>query len=247
VAAVGIFTVAARVTTLGKMFHRSIVTSAMPIISEMYNKGELEQLGRFYRTATRWTFSFNLPFFLIVLLFSEPILSIFGESFVAGSTALVILSFGNVIDAGTGICGAVITMTGRPLLNTLNSFLVLALTLVLNILLIPRLGVIGAAIPAAAATSLINLLRLSQVFMIFRLLPYDKTFFKPIVGGIAATAVAYLMARRILVGGDLVSTALNIILFLAVYITVTLLLGLSEEDRLVLAGLRRRLKPLLPG
>jgi len=244
--AVGIFAVTSKVGLIGKMFHSSIVAISMPIVAELHSKGDREQLGRFYQTTTNWTFAFNLPMFLIVIMFSQPIMSIFGEGFAAGSTALIILSLGNLADVGTGINGVIVTMTGNTWLNTLNSIIVLLLLLALNLWLIPTLGAVGAAIASGVAIAVLNLARLLEVFILFRLWPYNKNFIKPILAGAIATAVVYVTHRFALTGTSLIVVALNMGLLLAVYVAVTLLLGLSEEDRTVLAHLYGRLRSMWP-
>jgi O-antigen/teichoic acid export membrane protein len=241
VTSVGIFTAASRISMIGKMFHNSIVSVAMPIVSELYSEKDWKQLAHFYQTMTKWTFSFNLPLFLIALLFSKPILSIFGEGFVAGSLALTVLAAGKLIDASTGICGVVINMTGRTWLNTFNSILTLTSTLALNLLLIPRTGIMGAAIAAATATTVLNVTRLLEVFVLFRLLPYNRDFAKPILAGLVATAVTWLITLRVFSGTGLVYAILGVIFLLTTYASMIVVLGLSQEDQLVLKRLRERL------
>jgi O-antigen/teichoic acid export membrane protein len=241
VLSVGIFTAASRVSIVGKMFHNSIVAVAMPIVSELHSKGDQKQLAHFYQTMTKWTFSFNLPLFMVVLLFSQPILSIFGDSFVAGSMALIVLSAGNLVDAGTGICGVIINMTGHTRLNTVNSMLVFVLTLALNLLLIPSLGMMGAAIAMSVATIVLNLTRLLEVFVLFRLLPYNRSFIKPILAGLTATTTTFAVTHWISDRADLVYLILSVTFLLVIYVFMILLLGLSQEDQMILKRLRGRL------
>jgi O-antigen/teichoic acid export membrane protein len=219
----------------------------MPIISELHSKRELVQLGRFYQVTTKWIFAFNLPLFLIVLLFSRYIMLIFGNDFVAGATGLVILSVGNLIDAGTGINGEMILMTGNAWLNTINTVIALTLQLTLSFLLIPMWGVVGAAIAVAVATSALNIIRTIEVFVTMRFLPYNKSFVKPVVAGVAAALATRGMAQWFLARGDLISTGLNIGFLLITYAAMILILGLSEEDQMVITRLRGRLTAILPG
>jgi len=245
VTTVGIFTAASQVNLIGKMFHRSIVTASMPIVSGLYERGEQDQLGRFYQAMTKWTLAANLPLFLILLLFPVPILSILGQSFVGGATALTILAWGNLVNAGTGICGVLLDMSGNTRLKLLNSTVLLALTLGLNILLIPRWGLVGAAVTASAAAVIVNLLRLLEVFVLFRLLPYGASFVKPIAAGTVALSVTLVVRQLFPIQAGLFYLVMNMVPLLAVYVGVILLLGLSPEDRIVLARLRVRVRGML--
>jgi O-antigen/teichoic acid export membrane protein len=243
---VGIFAVASQINIVGQMFHVAIVTASAPIVSELHDQQDREQMKRIYQTATKWTFALNLPLFLIVLLFPEPILSVFGKSFVGGATALTILAWANLVNTGTGICEVVVDMTGNTNLRLFNSLVAVGLTVGLNVLLIPRWNLIGAAVAALVGATVVNLLRLVEVFFLFRLLPYDQSFLKPAAAGLVTLAVAGGVHLLISSNSNLVILAVNVAIILAVYTGMILLLGLSEEDRMVLTRIRQRVRAPLP-
>jgi O-antigen/teichoic acid export membrane protein len=240
VSAVGIFSAATRVNLLGQMFHQSIATVSRPIISELHDRGDRKSIASFYQTTTKWTFTLNLPLFLIVLLFPSTILGVFGASFVAGATALSILAWRNLVEAGTGISGVVIDMTGRTKLKLINSVITTALILILNVLLIPRWGLAGAAAAALIASITLNFLRVSEVFLLYRMIPYDVSFFKPVAAGLLALSVTWAMRQLLHTESNLVLAGLNATLLVSVYAALVFALGLSQEDRLVLNRLRKR-------
>jgi len=115
----------------------------------------------------------------------------------------------------------------------------------LNVLLIPRWGMVGAATASLAAVAINNLLRLIEVYILFRLLPYNVSFLKPVTAGLAALAAALALGRLLPAEASLLYAAVNVIILLAAYVGAILLLGLSEEDRSVLARLRGRLNIVL--
>ncbi len=237
---VGIFAVVSQVNLITDMFQGSIVTVSMPIIAELYSSGDRAQLGRFYSTMTKWALTLNLPFFLILALFPEQILAVFGKSFTDGAGALNILVWSGLVNTATGICGTMLDMTGNTVFKLVNSIATFALSVGLSLLLIPSYGLIGAAVAALAAELLVNLLRLAEVFLLFRLLPYNRSFIKPITAGLAGAAAALGVGRLLPGGASFLSVAIIVLLLLATYAGVLLLLGLSEEDRAVLARLRGR-------
>ena len=245
VTTVGIFSVASQVNLIGRAFHQSIVTVSMPIVSELYGRGEREPLARFYQTMSKWTFTLNLPVFLITLLFPGPILSIFGREFVEGATALLILAWGNLAVSSTGICGVVLDMTGNTVFTMANTIVLSVLTIGLNVLLIPRWGVVGAATATMVSVLLVNLLRIVEVYVLFRFLPYNRSFVKPVVAGLVAAAVSWAVLQVFHTKAHLIYTAMNALLLYAVYVGMIWLLGLSSEDRAVLARLYARLRTAL--
>lgn len=245
VASVGVFAVANQLNMVGSMFQSAIATASRPLASELYDAGDYEQMGQVYQTTTKWTFTVNLPLFLVMLLFPATILSLFGKSFVAGAVALSLLASAIMVDISTGMCGIILDMTGHTTLKLINSIVRLVMSLGLSILLIPQWGVVGAALATLLVVATVNVLRLLQVFVLFRLLPYNLSFFKPITAGLAA--VATVAACGIVLSG--IATPwremLQIGMLFGVYVVVLLSLGLSPEDRIVLARARHRLDPRL--
>ena len=242
VTTVGVFTVASRVNMIGHMFQMSIATTSAPIISGLFDQGKHGQLARFYQTMTKWIFTVNLPLFLIMQLFPEAILSIFGREFVGGALALSILAWGNLVDAGTGICGEVLDMTGRTGLKLFNGIAAFGLLIGLNLLLTPRWGLLGAATAAAIAKSVLNLLRLAEVYVVHKMLPYNPSFLKPVAAALAALAITWAVRQWLLTEETLFLTAINIAILLAAYVGAIVLLGLDQEDRTLLRRIGGRMR-----
>lgn len=237
---VGIFAVAGQVGMIGGLFQASVTTAAKPVLAELYDRNEREQMGRLYQTATKWMFSLNLPIFLVMVLFPASLMSIFGKSFVSGAMALTLLAWAKLIDTGTGMCGAILDMSGYAKLKLVNSTVQLVLSLTLNFLLIPRWGIMGAATAALVNIATINILRLVEVYILLRLLPYNWSFLKPIAAGLVALGVTLGLNVLYPADANLFVTALYMAVLFGVYTGMVILLGLSEEDRQVLARLRQR-------
>jgi O-antigen/teichoic acid export membrane protein len=146
-----------------------------------------------------------------------------------------------MVDIGTGMCGAVIDMTGYTRLKVVNAVVQFLLSLSLSILLIPTWGIVGAATAALVGFSSINVLRLLEVFILFRLLPYNLSVMKPVAAGLAGLATALIVDQVLPSAVSPIYAAVSGAMLLIVYIGIILLLGLSPEDRLVLARARRRM------
>ena len=241
VTSVGIFAIVSRLNLVGHVVYSSVIASVKPHLAELYDKENRVQIGRLYQTTTRWTYLANLPLFLMMVLYPASILSIFGKSFVGGATALAILAVGELVNAGTGICGSIIDMTGYTKLKLANSVVWAVLISGGNILLIPEWGVVGAAVAATVSISTVNFLRVLQVWILFRLQPYNRTFLKPTVAGLAASASALLMGQWLPADGNIFFASLHISVLFAVYAGVVLLLGLESEERVVFTRILKRM------
>lgn len=241
VSGIGIYTTALRISGVGGVFHRSLQKIAMPMISDLYNRREIEQLRRFYRTTTKWDLTFNLPIFLTMIFFTVPILSLFGEEFTEGRTGLTILAFAALFNAGTGVCGAMITMTGHSRLTFVNSVINLGLNLILDILLIPRWGIVGAALAFTISDITINTLRTVQVYILHKIFPYDWSFLKPLTAAAIASIMVLGFLNLIDLQQIILETIIGGLILWGTYAVSIYLLKLSEEDRLILGRLQERL------
>lgn len=241
VANVGIFTVATRINLVGHVAYVSLIASVKPILAELFDQKNLDQLGKLYITATRWTFMANLPLFLIMVLYPETLLSVFGTSFTGGATALALLAWGELVNAGTGICGSIVDMTGYNKMKLANSVIWVLLIVGLNVFLIPRYAVVGAAAAVCIGIILINLLRVAEIWVLMRLLPYDRTFLKPLTAGIASFASARLLSLW-LPADTLWHLVPHVLVVLVVYGGLLWLMGLAPEDKTVILRFVNRAK-----
>ena len=90
-----------------------------------------------------------------------------------------------------------------------------------------------------------GLIRLLEIFVLLRMHPYNLGFVKPISAGVVAYGVGMALGRLLPPEANLIYLATNAVIVLAAYAGVILLLGLSPEDRTVLASAGRRVKVIL--
>jgi O-antigen/teichoic acid export membrane protein len=240
---VGVYNVATRLVVLASFVMMPINSAFGPRIADLHHRGRTEALRRAYAAATGWIVRLSLPAFIILGLFASELLRLFGKDFAAGAAVTVTLAAGKLVDAGTGPCALMLNMSGRPVLNMADNIAVLVLNVALNLWLIPRYGIVGSAAAWAAALVIVNLMRVLQVRATMGMLPFGAGLAPALAAGGAAIAAG--AAVRVLVPESLV-LALGAAAVAIAYAAVTLLFGLSDEDRLVIAGLRAGRRPLSP-
>jgi O-antigen/teichoic acid export membrane protein len=187
-------------------------------------------MERIYQLGNKWVIIVQLPIFLFMVIFPKPILSLFGEGYTGGTTALVILAIASFIKVGTGMGGIIIDMAGHTRLKFFNSVTRLILYIVLDYLLIPRWGLVGASVAVLIGEGGVNILRLLQVFWLFRILPFNLSFIKPAVAGIVSVASVLLLYIWLPAESSFINTAINTSVLFLVYAAVILALGLTVEE-----------------
>lgn len=148
--AVGTYAVAKRGATLITFLTAAIGTALGPTIASLWAQGETATLQRLLVRAIRGATLCSLPLGLGFALFAEPILSLFGPEFTAGSSVLVTLALAHTARVALGLGPLVLFMTGYERDAAIAAAGIAAANVALNLVLIPRFGIEGAAVATAA-------------------------------------------------------------------------------------------------
>jgi len=156
-AQVGLYAAASKTAMLVSVLLVSVNAIVAPMIAELFAQQEMEKLSRLTRTATQWMTLPVLGATVILALTGRSVLGWFGSRFSDAYPALMILTLGQLVNALTGPVGYLTELTGHQQVSARIYLLAAALAVTLNIWLIPRLGILGAAIGTATAFSASNL------------------------------------------------------------------------------------------
>ncbi len=121
---------------------------------------------------------------------------------------------------------------------------VLGCNLVLDLFLIPKFGLVGAALGSSLSLAGVNLLRLLEVHFVVGLNPYDRKSAKPLLAGLIATGLVWLLKSVWITGPGIWSLAVGLSAFGLFYLLGLFGLGLDDQDWLVLRSGARRLRTL---
>ncbi|MCC0031052.1 MAG: lipopolysaccharide biosynthesis protein [Brucellaceae bacterium] len=113
--------------------------------------GDDKALARFVAASVNWTFWPTLAMALMMLALGKPMLMLFGESFTAGYELVFILVFGVIARASVGPAESLLNMSGNQNICAGVYAITLAVNIGLNILLIPQMGLAGAAVSTVIA------------------------------------------------------------------------------------------------
>jgi len=162
---VGLYKVAYQTAWLIPFGLMGVNTAVAPTLAQLYAVGDKAKLRKVMLTASGIATAFALPLVLLFILRGSWFLGqAFGEAFVAGATALAIITGGQLINAATGPVGLLLIMSGHENKATLSIGIGSAINVILNVVLINILGVNGAAV--AFATSLATTMILYLYFIL---------------------------------------------------------------------------------
>ncbi len=242
---VGVYNAALKTAVMVGFILQGTTAIFTPIIAALHRAGDLEQLRRLNRTVARWCFTFALPCFWVCVLFGRQILSLWGHRFEDAWPVLVLLAGAQLANVATGTAGTVLIMGERQKIELVNSILALLLGLLLDVLLIPRLGIVGAAVGACASMTAVNVLRVIQIQRLWKANPINARYLKPLAAGLAAAAAALALSRALTAGlwlGPWAALLAGSSVLMVVYAAALWLLGLEADDVAVARGFLRRLR-----
>jgi O-antigen/teichoic acid export membrane protein len=211
-----------------------------PMIIRLYSTDQKGRFNQLFRLSTKWGLYLSMPLLLVIAISPKDVIELlFGHAYNVGYLALSILIIGQFINIATGPVDIVLMMTGHQndwLIITAGVF---AANIILDILLIPSYGYLGAALSVTAAISAIYLVALLRVKRVFNIFPYNFQYIKGVVSTFL-TFIILTIVSHISIAYYLRVLILILIGFL-VFFSCLYMLGLSEEDRMIFSTFTRSL------
>lgn len=240
-----VYTAATRFVVLGQLGSQAVALAVQPKFSELMALGDIETTRRVYRVSTSWVIAVTWPIHVVVAVTAPILLTLFGPGYGGGRWVVVILAGAMLVATGCGMVTMLLVMAGKTSANLINVVVALVVNLSLNVLLIPRWGVVGAAVAWAVAIIVSNLLPLAQIQRAFGLNPFGKASF--VVAGLAVTTLGLVPATGWLLGDSAV-IVLGLLLVGALVYLVGLwkLRGLLELEELLATARRRTARATTP-
>ncbi|ACV24348.1 flippase [Methanocaldococcus fervens] len=129
-------------------YFASAVSSVLfPLSSELWEKGYKEALGYGVERICLYSFVLVLPVAILMAYFPEVIINLFfNPQYLSAVPAIRILSLGTIFLTLNNIGFTVLNGIGKPMLSTKILYFGAIFNLMFNILLIPKLGIVGASL-----------------------------------------------------------------------------------------------------
>jgi O-antigen/teichoic acid export membrane protein len=148
---VAIFTVASRLALIASLITLSVQNISMGKFAIAFSSNNNNLLRQHASQSAGLTLALCAFFLVPCVIFSEELMRLFGENYVAGAPVLVILCIGQLVASIFGPVNAVLLMTGHERQVRNFSGLMMILGVFLHFILVPKYGAIGAAIASSLA------------------------------------------------------------------------------------------------
>lgn len=193
----GVFGAVLRYVVLGTFAIQAVRVAIGPHVSMLLAERRLAEAERVFQTMTCWLIAAAWPFYLLLAIFPEVLLDVFGDGFRAGAAALVVMSLAKLVDMATGNVTLVLLMSGHSRWNLLNVAAGLLAAVGLSFALVPRWGVLGAAMAWSTAVLVENLAATAEVARLVGLRPFSALYAHVVATSLVAFAAVPGLARLI--------------------------------------------------
>lgn len=157
-ASAGAYAAASRFITSGTMAMEALRVGTAPMLAEAYARREAGRLQSVYALSSVWLVLLSWPMFLALAAFAPLVMSFVGAGFAVADPAMTVMALAILGYLALGNINSVLLMAGLSRVTAGNTLVSLAVNIGLNLVLIPTVGLVGAAIAWAASLTLDSVL-----------------------------------------------------------------------------------------
>ncbi|HEY0678632.1 MAG TPA: polysaccharide biosynthesis C-terminal domain-containing protein [Chitinophagaceae bacterium] len=174
---------------------RSIIAISIPVLSQAWKDKDFPTVQKVYTRSSMNLLMAALFIFLLIWLNYDDAIDVFGlnPTLKAGKIVVLLWSLKYIIDMGTGVNAQIIGTSVFWRFEFLSGVLLVLLAVPLNIILVKRIGIEGAAWSSLIAFTIYNIIRLQFLWRKFRMHPFSINTIYVLVHAVACYAFCYLL------------------------------------------------------
>jgi O-antigen/teichoic acid export membrane protein len=231
---VGIYVLASTLSAFISIILQSVNQIFAPVIADLHAQARQDILQKLFQTLTKWVIGLTFPLACVIIAFAIPLMRIFGPDFVAGWPVLVIGAIGQLVNCGVGSVGYLLLMSGNQRRLMRVQFAMAVVSVLVNVTLIPALGISGAALAATCVNVGGNLWNLSEVRQALRIFPYNRGYYALLIPTTFTTATVVLLRfNTVSITHPWLAILLALILSYAVFCGLAAAFALDPDDRAI--------------
>lgn len=195
--AAAVYTAATRFVVVGQTLGTALGNASDPRIAEGMAHHDRAAVSQIYQTSTAWLVMLTWPLFLMLMVFRDSMLTVFGDGYTSAGSTLVVLSLAMLLSTLFGTVDSLILMAGHTSWNLINALIAFGVMGALDIWLIPKWGVFGAAVGWATAIVVRNIVALLQARFALHLHPFGRATLVSVSLALCAFFLVPLLVRAV--------------------------------------------------
>lgn len=174
--ATGIYSTLFFFATLILIPSRSLIKISSTVIADAWKENNIEVINTIYYKSCLNQFIFSAIIFVGLWGNVDNIFRILPPEFEIGKYVLFYIGLSNVIEMATGVNGTIIGNSKYYRFHSYIMIFLIFLIIATNYLLIPIIGITGAALASAISTLIFNLGRYLFLYYKYKMQPFDYKF-----------------------------------------------------------------------
>jgi O-antigen/teichoic acid export membrane protein len=138
----------------------------------------------------------------------------------------MIISVAAFINMITGVNYSILFTSTKYIYGLLFIVLLLFMSIIGNVILIPRYGIMGAAITTAFASIVYNILKYIYILKVFKMQPFDSSFLKILGVILICGVICYFLPQ---INNHIVAVIVRSFIITTVYVLATYFLKIVPE------------------
>lgn len=210
-----------------------------PVMASLHNQRRSRQIQANLMSVCRWVFTFQLALSIPMIVFSGPLLMLFGSDFSAGALVLSVLLIAELVD-GTFLSVETPLVYARPKIPPTLLVLAIIIEVLLIALLSSIFGAVGAAWGYLFTIVFLTAGRLVMLRQTLGINVINNSYLIPLIAGLGMSAILVTLRQfepvsPVIIGFAIVAALLGFAGIIKTY-------SLSKSDRILIRALSRRRK-----
>lgn len=227
VAAAGVYSAAYTIGNYASFILIPLGTVLYPTIIKSYDDGNLGETKNYLKHSLKYFMMIGIPCVFGLSIMAKPILRLLTTTeFIPGSIVIPFVAFGAVLFGFYQICIYIVHLVNKTHITIRLLCTSATLNIILNLILIPRMGIVGAAIATLVSFGILGILTL---LVTRRYLKFDINtpfLLKTIISSTIMGFCIWLIHPT-----SLVSVIISIFIGAAIYFGILLLIkGLTKKE-----------------
>jgi O-antigen/teichoic acid export membrane protein len=166
---------------------RSLVRISAPLVSEYWKSRKMSEMNSLYKKTGAVSLFLGLSGFIVIWLNIDLLFSFLKPEFQPGIWVFFTLMLGRFFELFFGLTGIIFSTSKKYKYDIYFTLLLVVLVFGLNLVFIPKWGIVGASVSTAIALMIYNVGRFLFIYKSYGLNPFEKNQF--IVIGLAVVTL----------------------------------------------------------
>lgn len=222
----GIYAIAFYVGSVILVIRSSVYKISASIISSAFKDEDHELIHDIYKRSSLNQIIGGGLLFCGVIANLDNLMNLLPEAYAGGALVIIVIASANLFDMATGLNGAIILNSKHYRFDLYSTIFLIIVTVILNYLLIPEYGILGAAIGTATSIFLYNSIKVLFVWIRLSMQPFEwQMLFILAIG----TLVLLLSFQVGTIGNIYVDIVIRSAVITIVYLAPILAMNISKD------------------